>query len=195
MVRVMAPAQERFPPLQPDQMSPEQQQVANAIASGPRGGLAGPFNAWLRSPELADRLQLVGEYVRFNSSIPHKLNELAILITARALSAEFEWWAHYQIAMKAGLDPAIAEAIAAGRRPERLSEDERIVYDFCTELLNRKSVGDATFQVASARFGEQGVIDLIGVSGYYATVAMTLNVARVPVPPGTGVPPLGPAAG
>ena len=192
MLPAMAQARDRFPPLQPDQMSPEQRQVANDIVAGPRGAMAGPFNAWLRSPPLADRLQKVGEYVRFHSSIPHRLNELAILVTARAWSAEFEWWAHYQIAMKAGLDAKIADAIAAERRPEGMSEDERIVYDFCSELQHQKAVGEATFQAAKARFGEQGVVDLIGVTGYYTAVAMTLNVARVPVPPGTSVPPLAP---
>jgi hypothetical protein len=106
-------------------MSPEQRQVANDIVAGPRGAMAGPFNAWLRSPPLADRMQKVGEYVRFHSSIPHRLNELAILVTARAWSADFEWWAHYQIALKAGLDAKIADAIAAGRRPGGMSEDER----------------------------------------------------------------------
>jgi 4-carboxymuconolactone decarboxylase len=182
----------RFPPLTPEQMAPEQKRVAEEIVSGPRGGLAGPFNTWLRSPELADRLQRVGEYVRFHSSIPHRMNELAILVTARAWRAGFEWWAHYQIALKAGLDRRIADAIGAGRRPEAMSEDERIVYEFCSELQRDHEVSDATFAAAKARFGEQGVVDLIGVTGYYTAVAMTLNVARVPVPDGTDVPPLGP---
>jgi len=194
MLPLMTQAQDRFPPLSPEQMTPEQQRAAQAIIAGPRGALAGPFNAWLRSPELADRFQRVGEYVRFHSSIPHALNELAILVTARAWSAEFEWWAHYRIALKAGLDPAIADAIGAGRRPEGLSEDQRIVYQFCTELQHDRAVSDAAFAAAKARFGEQGVVDLIGVTGYYTAVAMTLNVARVPVPPGTEVPPLAPLA-
>jgi 4-carboxymuconolactone decarboxylase len=190
----MIQKQDRFPPLTPEQMSPEQRQVANEIVAGPRGGMSGPFNAWLRSPPIADRFQKVGEYVRFHSAIPHRLNELAILVTARAWSAQFEWWAHYQIALKAGLDVKIADAIAAGRRPDGMSEDERIVYEFCTELQHDKVVSDATFEAAKARFSERGVIDLIGVTGYYTAVAMTLTVARVPVPPGTDVPPLPPAA-
>jgi 4-carboxymuconolactone decarboxylase len=194
MLPGMAHDQDRFPPLSAEAMTPEQRRVAEAIVAGPRGNLTGPFPAMLRSPELADRLQKVGEYVRFRTSIPHRLNELAILVTARAWSAAFEWWAHYQIAMKAGLAPAIAEAIRVGRRPEGMSEEERVVYDFCTELVHRRTVSDATFAAARARFGEQGIIDLIGASGYYATVAMTLNVARVPVPPDTDVPPL-PALG
>src|SRR5690348_14800030 len=107
----------RFPPLAPEAMSPAQRHVAEAIASGPRGGLRGPFQAWLRSPELADRLQKVGEYLRFSSSVPRRLNELAILITARTWDAEFEWWAHHQLALEAGLAHAVAADIAAGRRP------------------------------------------------------------------------------
>ena len=192
MLPRMTQTPDRFPPLSPEQMTPEQRRAAEAIIAGPRGALAGPFNAWLRSPDLADRFQRVGEYVRFRSSIPNALNELAILVTARAWSAAFEWWAHYRLALKAGLEPAIADAIGAGRRPERLSEDQRIVYQFCTELQHERAVSDATFAAAKARFGEQGVVDLIGVTGYYTAVAMTLNVARVPVPEGTEVPPLAP---
>jgi len=183
-------AEERFPPLTPEQMTPEQQAVAKAIAAGPRGGLAGPFNAWLRSPDLADRLQRVGEYVRFKTSLPHRLNELAILLVARAWDAQFEWYAHYQFAMKAGLSPAIADAIAQRRRPAEMSADETVVYDFCNELLTTKNVSDATYNAAAARFGAQGVIDLIGVTGYYVMVSLTLNVAEVPVPPDSTVPAL-----
>lgn len=175
-------AQQRFPALTPDQMTPAQQEVVSHITSGPRHSLAGPFNAWLRSPDLADRLQRVGEYIRFKSSIPHVLNELAILVTARQWDAEFEWYAHYRIAMQAGLSPAIADAIGAGRRPEGMSADEAMVYDFCTELYAHKTVTDATFNAVKARFGDQGAVDLIGLTGYYTTVSMTLNVAGVPVP-------------
>ena len=99
----------RFPPLDPAAMSPEQKRVADAIASGPRGGLRGPFQAWLRSPELADRLQRVGEYLRFSSSLPPRLNEFAILITARAWNAKYEWYAHYPLALQAGLKAGVAD--------------------------------------------------------------------------------------
>lgn len=184
-------AEGRFPAIPPERMSPEQRAVADAIAGGPRGGLRGPFNALLRSPVLADRFQRVGEYLRFNSSIPPALNEFAILITAREWSAQYEWYAHHRLAMQAGLSPAIAQAVAEGRRPEGMSEDEALVYDFCTELHRTRTVSDATFERAKARFGEQGVIDLIGVSGYYVAVAMVLNVAQVPLPEGVA-PPLKP---
>jgi 4-carboxymuconolactone decarboxylase len=184
-----AAAQDRFPPLKPDEMSPAQRQAAEAIASGPRKSLSGPFNAWLRSPDLADRLQRVGEYIRFKSSVPRKLNELAILITARAWDAEFEWYAHYPLALQAGLEPAVAKDISLGRRPDAMSSDEAVVYDFLTELRREKRVGEATFARAKALLGDQGVIDLIGVAGYYDAVSMTLNVARV-APPESGPLPL-----
>jgi 4-carboxymuconolactone decarboxylase len=174
----------RFAPLSPEAMTPEQRKAADAIVAGPRGGLRGPFQAWLRSPELADRLQKVGEFVRFSSSVPARLNELAILITARAWDAEFEWWAHRRLALEAGLDPSIADDIAAGRRPQALEADEAVVYDFCTELRRDRRVSDRTFAAALALLGEKGVIELIGVSGYYDVVSMTLNVAEVPIPDG-----------
>jgi 4-carboxymuconolactone decarboxylase len=181
---------ERFPPLAPEAMNAEQRRVAEAIAAGPRGGLRGPFQAWLRSPELADRLQKVGEYLRFSSHVPRRLNELAILITARAWDAQFEWWAHRRLALEAGLALAIADDIAAGRRPNAMSDDETIVYDFCTELRAGRRVSDATFARAVDLLGEAGVIDLVGVSGYYDVVSMTLNLAEVQVP--GGEPPLKP---
>jgi 4-carboxymuconolactone decarboxylase len=181
----------RFPPIPPERMTPEQRGVAEAIAGGPRGGVRGPFNALLRSPALADRFQRVGEYLRFNSSIPPALNEFAILIAAREWSAQYEWYAHHRLAMQAGLSPQIAADLAAGREPEGMSEDERIVWRFCTELHRDRTVSDATFEAAKARFGEQGVVDLLGVSGYYVAVAMVLNVAEVPLPEGVA-PPLAP---
>jgi 4-carboxymuconolactone decarboxylase len=188
-----APTQGRFPPIPQERMTPEQRTVAEGIAGGPRGGIRGPFNALLRSPVLADRWQRVGEYLRFNSSIPHVLNEFAIIIAARAWSAQYEWFAHHRIALQAGLSPAIAQAVAEGRRPEGMSEDETIVNEFCTELHTTHFVSDATFERAKARFGEQGVVDLLGVTGYYVGVAMILNVAAVPLPEGVA-PPLAPLA-
>ncbi|MBL6459246.1 carboxymuconolactone decarboxylase family protein [Belnapia sp. T6] len=178
----------RLPPIPEDQLTEEQRRVAAGILSGPRGGLRGPFPAMLRSPEVADRFQKVGEYLRFNSSIPTALNELAILVTAREWSAQFEWYAHHLLAMKAGLPPAIAEAIAAGRRPEGMDADQRIIYEFATELHRTRFVSDATYAAVRDRFGERGVIDLIAVCGYYVAVAMTLNVAQVPLPPGVPEP-------
>jgi len=193
---VAAAAQNRFPVIQPEQMNAEQKKLFDTIVSGPRsqnyGNEAaqrvlrgGPFNAWMRSPELGYRLQNVGEYARFKTSIPQRLNELAILITAREWTSQYEWYAHHALAMKAGLDPKIAEDVAAGKRPATMKEDEAAVYDFCVQLHRNRRVDDAAFNRAKALFGEQGVIDLIGVSGYYVAVSMTLNVAEVPVPDGT----------
>jgi 4-carboxymuconolactone decarboxylase len=179
-----ASAEERFPPLNPSQMTPAQKQVYDAIASGPRGGVRGPFNAWLRSPETGDRLQRVGEHLRFRSVIPTALNEFAILITARTWDAPYEWYAHYPLAVKAGLPEAVAADLAHGKRPESMTEDQALVYDFLTELHRNHGVSDPQFNALKARFGEQGVIDLIAVSGYYVAVAMTLNVAQVKLPEG-----------
>jgi 4-carboxymuconolactone decarboxylase len=194
-----ARAEERFAILNPEQMNAEQKKLFDTIVSGPRSQnygadavqrvmRGGPFNAWLRSPELGMRLQAVGEQVRFKTSIPRRLNELAILITAREWTSQYEWHAHHALALKAGLDPKIAEAVAAGKRPADMKEDEAAVYDFCIQLHRAKKVDDASFKRVKALFGEQGVIDLIGVSGYYTAVSMTLNVAEVPVPDGKPLP-------
>ena len=183
----------RFPPLTLEAMTPAQRAAADAIRSGPRGGLRGPFQAWLRSPELANRLQRVGEFVRFSSSVPARLNELAILITARAWDAQFEWWAHHRLALEAGLDPGVAADIAEGRRPASMRPDETVVYNFCTELRTTRRVSDATLAATLGLLGEQGVIELIGVCGYYDVVSMTLNLAEVALPDGVE-PPLKPLA-
>jgi 4-carboxymuconolactone decarboxylase len=191
-----AAAQDRFAILQPEAMNAEQKKLLETLVSGPRAAnygsdpvtrvlKSGPFNAWMRSPELGMRLQAVGEQIRFKSSIPKHLNEFAILITAREWTSQYEWYAHHSLAMKAGLNPQIAEELAAGKRPANMKDDEAAVYDFCIQLHRSKKVDDATFARAKAHFGEQGVVDLIGVSGYYTAVSMTLNVAKVPVPDGS----------
>jgi 4-carboxymuconolactone decarboxylase len=183
------------------EMTPEQRKYADAVMAGPTAAtgsaavvpgastIGSPFNVYLRSPLLADRLRVVAEYLRFQTSLPFKLNELAILITARKWTAQYEWFAHHRLALKAGLDPAIAEDIAQGRRPAKMASDEAIVYSFCHELHTTHGVSDATFKAMTDRFGEQGVVDLIAVSGYYEMVSMILNVDRAPIP-GGGKPPL-----
>lgn len=197
---VAASAAERFPIMQPDQMNAEQKKLLDALLAGPRGGgnaspeavqkilRGGPFNAWLRSPDLGYRLQNVGEYIRYKTSLPLRLNEFAILITAREWTSQYEWHAHHPLAMKAGLDPKVAEELALGKRPSAMKDDEAAVYDFCTQLHRNKKVDDAAYGRALALFGEQGVVDLIGVSGYYTAVSMTLNVAQVLPPEGTPLP-------
>ena len=185
------------------EMTPEQGAVADAIMKGPRAAvgspaaapgatsLSSPFNVWNRSPELADRLQKVGEYVRFKSSLPPRLNEFAILIVARRWDSQYEWSAHHRLAMAGGLDPAVAEDLLQGRRPARMKADEQAVYAFVNDLIEHHAVSDALFASAVAAFGERGVADLIAVTGYYMLVALTVNVDRTPIPNG-GMPPLPP---
>jgi len=181
-------APERMPAISADKMTPAQKQAAAALAAGPRGDVKGPFVALLRSPDFMDRVQRVGEYVRYRCPLDKRINELAAAITARHWTQQFEWWAHARQALEAGLKPAIAEAIAEGRRPQDMKEDEEIVYDFLTELLVNKSVCDTTYERAVRKFGEAGVIDLIGISGYYGLLAMVMNVARTAVPEGNPLP-------
>jgi 4-carboxymuconolactone decarboxylase len=190
-------AADRFPVLKSDQLTPAQMKFAKDLLAGPRGAadasfeaglerilVRGPFNAWMRSPELGDRLQKVGEFVRFKTSLDLRLNEMAILITARYWSSQYEWFAHEILARKAGLDPKIIMAIADNKRPKDMKADEAAVYDFATQLHRTKKVTDAAYKRAVELFGEQGVMDLVGVVGYYTAVSMTLNVAEVPVPAG-----------
>jgi 4-carboxymuconolactone decarboxylase len=176
--------QTRFAPLTEHDMTAEQKRVAHTIASGPRGSLRGPFHALLRSPELADRVRHLGDFVRFESTFPASLRELAILVVARFWSADYEWNAHRKHAVAAGLDPAIPAAIEAGRRPEKLTPDEALVYDLVSQLLVDKDISDATYDAAKARFGERAIVELIGTAGYYGFVSLVLNAARTPVPDG-----------
>ena len=180
----------RFKPLLESEMSEAQRKAASEIASGPRGRLNpdGPNALLLRSPELMSRNQKVGEYLRYQSSLPLRLNEFAILITARQWDAQVEWLAHHPLALKAGLAPAVAADLARGLRPAAMQEDEAIVYQFCKELHETKRVSDATFKAMLDKFGERGVIDLIGLTGYYTMLAMVLNVAQQPLPGGTPPP-------
>src|SRR5207247_236972 len=176
---------DRFKPLSYDEMTPAQKTMIEHLLSGPRAGADGPFNVLLRSPEMGDLAQQFGAAMRFNSSVPRKLNELAIIITARYWTSQYEWQAHHRAALQAGLSPSIADAIAQGKRPTGMQKDEDAVYTFCTELLNTKQVSDATFNAAKSAVGERGVVDLIGVMGWYHTVSMLLNVDRYPLPEGT----------
>jgi 4-carboxymuconolactone decarboxylase len=175
---------DRFKPLAYDDMTAAQTMIDHLLA-GPRGGADGPFNVLLRSPEMGDLAQQFGAATRFSTSIPRKLNELAIIITARHWTSQFEWQAHHRAALQAGVSPAIADAIAAGKRPTGMQKDEETVYNFCTEMLTTKQMSDATFAATKDAFGERGVVDLIGVMGWYQTVSMLLNTDRYPVPAGT----------
>ena len=175
---------DRFKGLTYDEMTPDQKTMIDHLFSGERGGAGGPFNALLRSPKMGDVAQQLGAQVRFHSSLPAKLNELAIIMTARHWTAQYEWYAHRRLALQAGVSAATADAIAAGQRPTSMSPEEEAVYNFGTELLNTKGVRDATFQAVVNKFGERGVVDLVGVMGYYHLVSMLLNVDRYPLPAG-----------
>src|SRR5688572_925540 len=175
---------ERLPRIPPEKMTEAQKKAAAEIASGPRGELRGPFIALLRSPDLMTQVQHVGEYLRFKCPLDRRIMEFATLIAARFWSQAYEWQSHYKHAMKAGLAPAIADALAEGRRPVGMAEDEEIVYELLTESLHNKSVSDATYARALAKFGEAGVVDLVAITGYYLMLAMVLNMARIALPAG-----------
>ena len=175
---------DRFKPLKYEQLMPAQKTLADHLMSGERRGMGGPFNVLLRSPEMGDLAQQLGAHLRFHSSLPRKLNEMAIIMTARYWTAHYEWYAHKRLALEAGLSPAIVDAIAAGKRPASMPPEEAAIYSFTDELLNTKHVSDATFQTAIKAFGERGVVDLLGVTGYYQLISAILNVDRYPLPEG-----------
>jgi 4-carboxymuconolactone decarboxylase len=179
---------ERWPAIPESQLTAAQRQVAATIMHGPRARLSGPFIALLRSPDLCQRAQLLGEYLRFDSMVPHRLRELAILATARHWRQNFEWQTHAPIAQRAGLTPRLIEDLAAGREPAELAPDEAIVLAFCLELHVDRGVSDTTYAQAHGLLGEQGAVELCGLCGYYALLAMVLNVARTPAPDGSASP-------
>jgi len=176
---------DRFKPLTYAEMTAPQKKMFENLISGERRGAGGPFNVLLRSPEMGDLAQQFGASMRYHSSIPSKLNEMAIIITARHWTSQYEWSAHRRAAQTAGLSQSIIDAIAAGKRPASMAAEEEAVYNFVSELLTTKQVSDATFKAAKDKFGERGVVDLIGVSGYYQLVSMLLNVDRYPLAEGT----------
>ena len=174
----------RLTPLDLELLSPEQRDIADAIRNGPRGGLRGPFEAWLRSPGLADTAQKLGAYCRFGTSLPGDINELAILLTGKHWKSQFEFWAHARLALQAGLEPAIIEAVRTGAEPPFTREIERVVHAVVTEYFQTRRLSEATYRRAIETLGEAGLVDLIGVVGYYGLVSMTLNVFEVAVPEG-----------
>ena len=179
---------DRLPPLPPDAWTDAQRRAAVAIVSGPRGGLYGPFVPLMRSPELMDCAQRMGEYLRYRSALGTRLSELVILLIARAWDQQVEWAIHAPVALAAGIDAGVVTAIAEGRRPAGMSVDEALVHDFSMELNRDRAVSDETFERARTRFGEQGVVDLLGLNGYYTLLAMVMNGAQTPAPPSSGPP-------
>jgi 4-carboxymuconolactone decarboxylase len=176
------PKTPRMPPIPEAQLTEAQKKVVAAVVAGPRKHLVGPFIPLLRSPDFMDRLQRTGEYLRYNSAFEPRLSELAILITARLWTQNFEWYAHEPIAEKAGLKRAIIDAVAQGRRPAEMAADEAAIWDFLDELSRTRGVSDATYERTLKLFGERGIIDLVGIHGYYSLLAMVLNVSRAPLP-------------
>jgi 4-carboxymuconolactone decarboxylase len=165
-------------------MTPAQRAAAEAIAAGPRGSAAGPFAPMLRSPGLTDPLQKVGEYLRYGEKVPPRLRELAILTTARHWGQAYEWHIHAPIGMKAGLSAAVLTELAADLPPVSMDADETTVHRFCLELHRTHAVSDQAYAAALALLDEEGLIDLVGICGYYATLAMIMNTARSPIPDG-----------
>jgi 4-carboxymuconolactone decarboxylase len=184
---MVSAAQPRLPTIPPADYTPAQQAAAADFLATRKVPVFGPFEPLMYSPEVMTQARSMGDYLRYKSAIGNTLSELAILVTAREWSQDYEWYVHHPIALKQGIKPAVADAIAQGRRPDGMSEDEQIVYDFSTELHRTKRVSDATFARAEKRFGKQGVVDLTGINAYYTLLAMQLNMAQYELPKG-GVP-------
>ena len=181
-----AQAEERFSELKLDQLTADQQKMATVLSTQPRNSRinGGPFNAYARSPALGVLLLQVSDFVRFNTSLPPRLSEFAIMITARQWSQLYEWRSHYPLAIKGGLDRQILVDLGVGVRPQSMKDDEAALYDFCIEMYRDKNVSDATFNAALAKFGERGIMDLIGIIGYYDLVSMALIVQKTTGKPG-----------
>lgn len=178
----------RLPELNEDALTPEQRAIHDEILAGPRGQVVGPLRVWLQSPGLADKAQALGQYARYDSALPPKLSELAILVTGRYWGSEFEWSHHAPIALAAGVPEAAVDAIGQGERPELTDETMAAVFDFAVELNRDKRVSDAVFARASAALGTPGVVDLVGVCGYYTLISMTINAFDVPYDGGPRLP-------
>jgi 4-carboxymuconolactone decarboxylase len=175
-------AQTRLPDIPPEQYTVEQQKAAQEFEIARKKAPWGPFAMLMYSPQLMNNARAMGDYLRYNSAFDARLSEFAILITAREWTQDYEWYVHYPIAIKAGLKPEIAQALKEGRRPDGMSEDETIVYNFTMELQKNKQVSDTTFVKTENRFGKKGAIDLAGIAGYYTFLAMEMNMARHPIP-------------
>ncbi|HEX3575904.1 MAG TPA: carboxymuconolactone decarboxylase family protein [Rhodopila sp.] len=170
--------------LRPEDMTPAQRRVAEAAASGKRGRMPAPLRAWLHSPELGDRAQRLGEFLRYDTTLGPALSELAILVTARVWTSQYEWFAHKREALKAGVEPAVIDAIAQRRTPRLSDPKAQAVYDYATALHAHHAVPEPVHAAAMAALGETGVVELVGLLGYYTLVAMTLNAFEIGVPEG-----------
>jgi 4-carboxymuconolactone decarboxylase len=181
---VRVSAQDRMPPIPAEKLTDAQKKAIEEFKAARSAEITGPFVPLLRSPELMTRARAMGDYVRFRSALPPRLSEFVILITAREWTQNYEWNAHEPLARQGGLSADIIAAIRDGRRPERMAADEEIVYTFFDELRRTHGVSDATYATAVGRLGEQGVVDALGIHGYYTLIASVLNTARTPLPAG-----------
>jgi 4-carboxymuconolactone decarboxylase len=191
---LQAAAQERYPTLKTDQLNAEQKAYIENLQKPPRNNTTAlqnpPYKVYMRSPELAAKLESVSDYVRWGTGQPPRLTELAIMITARQWSSQWIWRGHYRAAVRGGLDPSVGADIAAGKRPDKMKEDETVLYNYAMEMYRDRSVSDQTYAAAVKQFGEKGLIDLVATMGYYDTVAMTLITAKAVAPKEEDVPQL-----
>ena len=188
---VSADGQDRMPPIPADKLTDAQKQAIGEFKAARSVDISGPFVPLLRSPEVMSRARAMGDYLRYKSSLPPRLSEFVILLTARRWTQQYEWHAHQPLALQGGLRREVVTAIAAGRRPDAMAEDEEAVYTLWDEVQRTQQVGDATYARAIGKVGEQGVIDVLGITGYYTMLAMVMNTARTPLPDGVK-PPLAP---
>jgi 4-carboxymuconolactone decarboxylase len=177
-------AQDRMPPIPADKLTDAQRKAIAEFKTARSADVSGPFVPLLRSPEVMTRARAMGDYLRFRSALPPRLSEFVILITARRWTQQYEWNAHQPLALQGGVKAEVVKAIAEGRRPEHMAADEEAIYTLIDEVDRNRSVSDATYASAIAAVGEQGVVDTLGLVGYYTTLALVMNTARTPLPPG-----------
>jgi 4-carboxymuconolactone decarboxylase len=175
-------------PIDEMSLTERQREVYDQIVSGPRGRVQGPLRVWLHTPDFAERAQALGAYCRYGTRLPQRLSELAIITTGAFWRAAFEWYAHAPLAIEAGVDAATVEAIRLGETPIFARGDEAIVFAFARELLEAKRVSAGTYQRAVDTLGLEGVIELVGIIGYYGLISLTINAFEVPLPPDAAEP-------
>lgn len=184
LIAIGAHSEDRLPTIAPAEYSSEQTQASIDFETARKGPVFGPFEPLMHSPQVMTLSRSMGDYLRYKSAIGNTMSELVILLTAREWTQDFEWWFHYPLAIKAGISKEVADAIADGRRPIGMNDDEDMVYNYTTELAKYKRVSDVTFERVKIRFGTKGVVDLTGIAGYYTFLAMQLNTAQYKIPKG-----------
>src|SRR3954452_19348998 len=177
-------AQDRMPPIAAAALTDAQRKAIDEFKAARSAEVSGPFVPLLRSPEVMSRARAMGDYLRFRSALPPRLSEFVILLIARRWTQQYEWNAHQPLALQAGVAADVVAAIADGRRPARMPPDQDALWTLVDEVHRNQSVSDATYAKAIASVGEQGVVDTLGICGYYTLLAMVMNTARTPLPPG-----------